>query len=287
MCKTANLRYVEVPVLGKFFDSAKDLYCQVVAVRRIIVFVAMEIMSAHFSAFTRVGIFVGGLVLAGGLQLFAGEVVSVGQQSPVYARNVARVNLGARVEAFHSNPNTSLQLSSKSEDSVAQVALISDHPTIGYTLPDGSTDLVLSLSKIENFDVISFLNDGATGTVTIATSNSRLAATSPQWHQIAKQDLTAKVTKIKVGPTEAKYVRFTFNVAKAGRIAELVVYSTAKLTIANTALAGDREAAVDGKDAKDFGGGKEAKEVAEAPEEGPPPNLPDPPPFVFVPQLSP
>lgn len=257
------------------------------AVLRIIVFVAMEIMSAHFSAFTRVSTFVGSLVLAGGLQLLAGEVVSVGQQSPVYARNVARVSLGARVEAFHSNPNTSLQLSSKSEDSVAQVALISGHPTVGYTLPDGSTDLVLSLSKIENFDVISFLNNGATGTVTIATSNSRLAATSPQWHQIANQDLTAKVTKIKVGPTEAKYVRFTFNVAKAGRIAELAVYSTAKLTIANTALAGGGEAAVDGKDAKDFGGGKEAKEVAEGPEEGPPPNLPDPPPFVFVPILSP
>ena len=241
----------------------------------------MEIMSAPFSTFTRVGTFVGGLVLASGLQLFAGEVVSLGQQSPIYARNVARVNLGARVEAFHSNPSTSLQLSSKSEDSVAQVALISDHPTAGYTLPDGSTDLVLSLSKIENFDVVSFLNDGATGTVTIATSNSRLVATSPQWHQIAKQDLTAKITKIKVGPTEAKYVRFTFNVA------DLAVYSTVKLTIANTALAGGGEATVDGKDAKDFGGGKEAKEVAEAPEEGPPPNLPDPPPFVFVPILSP
>src|SRR5207249_10472040 len=95
------------------------------------------------------------------------------------------------------------------------------------------------------------------------------------------RSLTANVTKIKLGPTEAKYVKFTFNVAKSGRIAELAVYSTAKLTIANTAL-------VDGKDAKDFGEGKEAKEVAEGPpEEGPPPNLPDPPPFVFVPIVSP
>ena len=198
-----------------------------------------------------------------GLQLFA-------QQSPAYARNLARFSLGARID-----------------DNIAQVALISDHPTFGYTLNEGNSELVLSLSKIQNFDVISFLNDGATGTVTISTSNSKLAAASSQWHQIAQQGLTAKVTKINVGPTEAKYVKFTFNIANSGKIAQLAVYSNAKLTIANTALAGGSQGSVDGKDVKDFGGGKEAKEVAEAPpEEGPPPTLPDPPPFVFVPQVS-
>ena len=217
----------------------------------------MEIMSAHFSRFSRLGALSCGILLATGLQLFA-------QQSPAYARNLARFSLGARID-----------------DNIAQIALISDHPTFGYTLNEGKSELVLSLSKIQNFDVVSFLNDGATGTVTISTSNSKLAAASSQWHQIAQQGLTARVTKINVGPTEAKYVKFTFNVANSGKIAELAVYSNSKLTIANTALA------VDGKDAKDFGGGKEAKEVAEAPpEEGPPPTLPDPPPFVFVPQVS-
>jgi len=229
----------------------------------------MEIMSAHFSRFSRVAI-VSAVLLTGGFQLFAGEIVS-NEKSPVYARNIARFSVGARID-----------------DNLAQVALISDHPTMGYSLPDGNSELVLSLSKIENFDVISFVNQGTAGTVTISTSNSKLAVGSSQWHQIAKQDLTAKMTKINVGPTEAKYVKFTFHVANAGKIAQLAVYSNAKLTIANTALAGAGEAsAVDGKDAKDFGGGKEAKEVAEAPpEEGPPPNIPDPPPFVFVPFLS-
>ncbi len=225
-------------------------------------------MSASFSSFTRVMTLVCGLVLASG-QLFGGEIVST-ETSPVYARNIARFSIGARID-----------------DNLAQVALISDHPTFGYTLPDGNSELVLSLSKIENFDVISFINQGTTGTVTVSTSNSKLAAGSSQWHQIAKQDLTAKVTKMNVGPTEAKYVKFTFHVANSGKIAQLAVYSNAKLTIANTALAGGGEAGVDGKDAKDFGGGKEAKEVAEGPpEEGPPPTLPDPPPFVFVPLVS-
>jgi hypothetical protein len=228
----------------------------------------MEIMSASFSSFTRVITLVCGLVLAGG-QLFGGEIVST-DTSPVYARNIARFSIGARID-----------------DNLAQVALISDHPTFGYTLPDGNSELVLSLSKIENFDVISFINQSTTGTVTVSTSNSKLAAGSSQWHQIAKQDLTAKVTKMNVGPTEAKYLKFTFHVANSGKIAQLAVYPNAKLTIANTALAGGSEAGVDGKDAKDFGGGKDAKEVAEGPpEEGPPPTLPDPPPFVFVPLVS-
>ena len=234
------------------------MYCQEEGAQDIIVFVAMEIMSAHFFRFSRVGAISGAILLASGLQLFA-------QQSPIYGHNIARFSLGARID-----------------DNVAQVALISDHPTFGYTLSEGSSELILSLSKIQNFDVISFLNDGATGTVTISTSNSKLATASPQWHQITKQDLTAKVTKINVGPTEAKYIKFAFNVANSGKIAQLAVYLNARLTIANTALG-----PVDGKDAKDFGGGKEAKEVGEGPpEEGPPPTLPDPPPFVFVPILS-
>ena len=222
----------------------------------------MEIMSAHFSRFSRIGVISCGVLLATGLQLFA-------QSSPVYSRNLARLSLGARLD-----------------DNIAQIALISDHPTFGYTLPDGTSELVLSLAKIQNFDVISFMNDNATGTVTISTSNSKLASASSQWHPIAKQNLTANVTKINVGPTEAKYVKFTFNVRTPGKIAQLAVYSNAKLTIASTALAGGSEGGVDPKDAKDFGDGKEAKEVAEAPEEGPPPTLPEPPPFVFAPVLS-
>ena len=226
----------------------------------------MEIMSAHLFRFSRIGALTCGILLATGLQLFA-------EQSPAYARNFARFSAGARID-----------------DRLAQVALISDHPTFAYTLPDGTSELVLSLSKIENFDVISFANRDATGTVTISTSNSKLAVASPQWHLVAQQALTPNITKIKVGPTEAKYVKFTFKVVKSGRIADLGVYSTAipNLMVANTALAGGSEGAVDGKDAKDFKDAKEAKEVAEGPPaEGPPPILPDPPPFVFVPQISP
>jgi hypothetical protein len=254
---------------GKKLVPGEDFYCQEQRGRGIILFVAMEIMSAHSSRIYRVGAIVCGIFLLTGLQSFA-------QQSPAYGRNFARFSAGARID-----------------DNLAQVALISDHPTFGYTLPEGTSELVLSLSKIQNFDVITFANRDSVGTVSVSTSNSKLAAASSQWHQVARQNLTLNVTKIKVGPTEAKYVKFTFKVSKAGRIADLGVFSTAipNLMVANTALAGGSEGAADGKDAKDFAAGKdakEAKEVAEGPPgEGPPPTLPDPPPFVFVPEISP
>ena len=203
----------------------------------------MEIMSAHFSRFSRVTAVTGAILLATGLQIFA-------QQSPAYSRNIARFSAGARLD-----------------DNLAQIALISDHPTIGYTLPDGTSELVLALSKIQNFEVISFANRDAVGTVTVSTSNSRLASASSQWHQVARQSLSPNVTKIKLGPTEAKYVKFTFKVTKSGRIADLGVYSTAipNLMVANTALAGGAEGASDGKDFADGKDAKEAKEVAEGP----------------------
>ena len=213
----------------------------------------MEIMSAPSSRVSRICIVGCGILFAAGVQLFA-------QSSPVQTHNIARLDRGARVD-----------------DKIAEAALISNHPTLGYSLNDGRTELVLSLAKIENIDIVSFINNGATGTVTISTSNSKLALGSAQWHQIAKQDLTTKLTKVKLGATEAKYVKFSFEVAKSGRISDLAVYPTASLVVA--------QAAIDGKDAKDF---KEAKEVAEAPpEEGPPPFLPDPPAFVFIPLVSP
>jgi hypothetical protein len=241
------------------------LYCQEGGGLGIILFVAMEIMSAHLSRFSRLGVITCGILLVAGLPSFAG-------QAPIHPRNLARFSAGARID-----------------DNLAQVALLSDHPTFAYLLPDGTSEVVLSLSKIENFDAISFANEETIGTVTISTSNSKLAAGSPQWHQIAKQALAPNTTKMKIGPTEAKYVKFTFKITKSGRIADLGVYSTAipNLTVANTALAGGSQGA---GEAKDFGGGKdtkEAKEVAEGPPaEGPPPTLPDPPPFVFVPQIS-
>jgi hypothetical protein len=185
-----------------------------------------------------------------------------------------------------------LQLSSKSEDTkTAEAALLRNDPTVGYALPKGSTTLLVSFAKIENLDSIFFLNHGAKGGVNIAISNAKLPADSPQWRNVSQQALTSDAVKAKIGPTEAKYVRLTFNVAEPGRIAGLGIYKTASLTVANISSAGGDEIESDGKtvqEGKDFKDAKDAKEMpAEAPAEGPPITLPDPPPFTFVPEISP
>jgi hypothetical protein len=149
------------------------------------------------------------------------------EQAPAYPENLARYHLGARVEAApKSNPIADLRLSSKSEDqNVAEAALLCDDPTVGYALPAGITTLLVSLPKIENVQSISFLNTGAKGDVTIATASAKLPADSPQWRNAAQQQFSADAVKATVGPSEAKYVRLTFNVSEPGRIAGLGVYS--------------------------------------------------------------
>ena len=134
----------------------------------------------------------------------------------------------AQVEsAPQSSPGSALQLSSKAEDrNTTAAALLCGDPTIGYPLGNGTTTLLVSLAKVENIDSISFVNRDAKGEVTMATSNAKLPADSPQWQEIARHDLTSDTISAKIGPSEAKYIRLTFNITEPGRIADLGIYST-------------------------------------------------------------
>ena len=146
------------------------------------------------------------------------------EQAPAYPENLARYEAGAQVEAGpQSNPASALQLTF---NNTAEAALLCGDPTVGYALNSGTTTLLISLPKVENIDSVSFLNSGAKGQLTIATANAKLPADSPQWNTVAQQDLTGDTVKAKVGPSEAKYVRLTFNVSDAGHIADLGIYST-------------------------------------------------------------
>lgn len=199
-----------------------------------IVLVAMEIMSASSSRLLKVCSLILGLSSVGASALIANELILqkvpplTVEQAPGYPENLARYHFGAQVEAApDGNPASSLQLSSKTEDrNTSEAALLCDDPTTGYALSNGNRTVLITLSKIENIDTISFLNHGVKGSVSIATSNSKLPANSAQWHVVSEQDLTGDAVRAKVGPSEAKYVRLAFNVSEPGRIAALGVYST-------------------------------------------------------------
>jgi hypothetical protein len=213
--------------------------------------VAMEIISASPLRLAQTSVLIGLLSLGQVTLSVAAEITLqkvpplTVEQAPAYPENLARYEFGAQVEAApQSNPISTLQLSSKSEDrNTAEAALLCGDPTVGYALGNGTSTLLVSLAKVENIDSISFLNHGAKGEVTIATSNAKLPADSPQWHAAAQQELTSDVVKAKIGPSEAKYVRLTFNVSEAGRIAALGVYSTP--TVASFAMPRTRKADLD------------------------------------------
>ena len=133
------------------------------------------------------------------------------EQAPAYPENLARRDLGAKLET--------------NGDSNAE-ALLSGEPTASYSLPAGTTTLLVALPKIENIDSLAFVNAGAKGQVTIATSNAKLPADSPQWKDAAQHELSGNAVNAKIGPSEAKYVRMTFNVTEPGQIAGFGLYST-------------------------------------------------------------
>ena len=68
-----------------------------------------------------------------------------------------------------------------------------------------------------------------------------------------------------------------------GKAANLVAANTT--TSSQARLASDGKTMLDGKDFNDMGAGKDMPE--EGPAEGPGPQLPEPPPFVFVPVVNP
>ena len=181
----------------------------------------MEIMSAPVSWPARVWILSSCIFLSQAAGLPAAELVLqkvpalTSELSATHQENVRYCPV-VQVEAMpQGNPIEGLKVNSKSEDSNA------GDPTVGYLLSNGSTTLLVSLSKIEIIDSIFFRNSGAKGKVLITTANAKLPANGPQWHEVIEQDLTPDLVKIKIGPTEAKYVKLTFSVIQDGRIGRL------------------------------------------------------------------
>jgi hypothetical protein len=189
----------------------------------------MEIMSARLYRFV---LSLGLSILACGAAAAATDLVLqkvpalTVEQVPAYPENVARFHSGAAVQALpRTNPGSALELSSRAQDAnTAEAALLCSDPTVGYALSNGTTSLIVSLSRIENIDSVSLLNHGAKGDVTVSVSNSKLPASSAQWRQVSRQPLTSDAFKAKVGPNEAKYVKLTFEVSDPGRISALGIY---------------------------------------------------------------
>ncbi len=154
------------------------------------------------------------------------------RQAPDFPENLARYHFGADVKATPEGASLAkLQLSANGQDqNTSAAALLCDDPTTGYRLSAGASSILVSLPNIENIQSVSFLNDGAQGEMTIAISNADVPENSPEWHRINSSVLVQGPVAMMIGPSEAKYVKLSFNTTQSGRIAAFGVYATPALS---------------------------------------------------------
>jgi hypothetical protein len=179
----------------------------------ILVIKAMEIINARLFLPLGVALVFASVTSASAADLLLQKVPALTiEQAPLYPQNLARIDLGAQVEV------------TPKADSAQNAALLSEDPKVAYSLSPGTRSVLISLAKIERVSSCGFVNADAKGSVAIATAIANLDPASPQWRDAGKVDLSNGALTTKIGPTEAKYVRLTFDVTGAGRLSELGVY---------------------------------------------------------------
>ncbi|MEN3369397.1 MAG: hypothetical protein V7609_1540 [Verrucomicrobiota bacterium] len=162
---------------------------------------------------------------------WAGEAAS-GSDDSNPAKNLARMNCGATIDLI--TPDGRLAtIPNATEKSSSASALIMDDDTLSVPLQEGETTFILTLPKTSILDRFTFVNENASaeGEMKVSVSNYRLAAHSPKW--IEANGSTAFTRKrhfnLSLLGVEARYVKLTFRVEKAGRIAALGLYGAQSL----------------------------------------------------------
>src|SRR2546421_8284838 len=166
------------------------------------------------------------LFLALATRSLAGETMSLitldDASNP--AKNLARMNCGATIDLVGPDgrivPVTNKNSSAK--------ALLLDDNTLSYELPEGDTTFVLSFPRTAALDRFTFVNENASaaGEMKISVSNYRLPAQSSKWNEVSSgTSFTGKrLFDLSLLGTEARFVKLSFHVTKAGSIAGLGLY---------------------------------------------------------------
>jgi hypothetical protein len=140
------------------------------------------------------------------------------------AKNLARMNCGATINLI--GPDGRI-VTVTDKDASAR-ALLFDDDTLGYPLPEGDTTFLLSFPRTSMLDRFTFVNEDAfaEGEMKISVSNYRLPAQSSKWNEVSgSTSFTGKrLFDLSLLGTEARFVKLSFHVTKAGSIAGLGLY---------------------------------------------------------------
>lgn len=157
---------------------------------------------------------------------FAGEtaVVTTFDDESNPAKNLARMNCGATLDLVGADGRIVIVTNKEAAPS----ALLLDDDTLNYPLPEGDTTLLLSFPRTSALDRFTFVNENAAaaGDVSISVSNYRLPAKSPKWNPVNESVPFSgkRLVDLSMLGTEARYVKLSFHVTKAGTIAGLGLY---------------------------------------------------------------
>jgi hypothetical protein len=143
------------------------------------------------------------------------------------AKNLARMNCGARIECITPAGRVDV-VPTASERNEGAAALIMDDQTVSVPLSEGDTTFVISLAKTSTLNRFTFVNENAAaeGDMRIAVSNYQLPAASPKWTAVDGSVAFSRkrIFNLSMVGVEAKYVRISFHVEKAGRVAGFALY---------------------------------------------------------------
>jgi hypothetical protein len=175
---------------------------------------------------------VAALVLATALNVLAGESAIDSKTlddggNP--AKNLARMNCGASIDLIGADGRIAIVTNKESGPS----ALLLDDDTLNYPLPEGDTTFVVSFPRTSMLDRFTFVNENgaASGEMTVSVSNYRLPAQSSKWIEVnGGTSFTGKrLFDLSLAGTEARYVKLSFHVTRAGSIAGLGLYGAQSL----------------------------------------------------------
>jgi hypothetical protein len=135
---------------------------------------------------------------------------------------VTQMNCGAKIECTTPDGQNN-RVSKLPVADPSAAALIMEDDTVSCVLKEGETNFVVELPKARLLDRLTFLNENAMarGELKIAVSNSRLKSNSAEWLEVegVVPFSHKRLFGVSLIGIEAKFVRLSFRVEKAGRVA--------------------------------------------------------------------
>ena len=135
---------------------------------------------------------------------------------------MSQMNNGARIECVTPDGHSG-HVAKQAASAPGTAALIAEDDTVNCLLREGQTDFVVELPQAPVVDRLTFLNENAAarGELKIAVSNKRLRSDSPAWVEVdgIVPFSHKRLFGVSLLGIDAKFVRLSFRVEKAGRIA--------------------------------------------------------------------